>query len=118
MQPRADGSASAERLAVRRRRGRQRATGARAPLALPQAPDQRRSLDAARTKEELWQLIGRLLATVPPAECARYLHHCAYMVLRKVKMLLVLPWEDPKEYDDLLESLVLEHRQTDRPGTT
>ena len=33
---------------------------------------------AARTKDELWQAIGRLLATVPPAECARYLHHCDY----------------------------------------
>jgi putative transposase len=34
-----------EALAVRRRRGRKRATGTRAPLALPQAPDQRWSLD-------------------------------------------------------------------------
>jgi transposase len=33
---------------------------------------------AARTKHELWQAIGRLLATVSPAECARYLHHCDY----------------------------------------
>jgi transposase len=33
---------------------------------------------AARTKDELWQAIGRLLATVSPAECARYLHHCDY----------------------------------------
>jgi transposase len=33
---------------------------------------------AARTKDELWSTIGRLLATVPPAECARYLHHCDY----------------------------------------
>jgi transposase len=33
---------------------------------------------AARTKDELWQAIGRLLATVPQAECARYLHHCNY----------------------------------------
>jgi hypothetical protein len=33
---------------------------------------------AARTKDELWSTIGRLLATVPPAECARYLHHCNY----------------------------------------
>ncbi len=33
---------------------------------------------AARTKDELWSTIGRLLATVPPAECARYLHHCGY----------------------------------------
>jgi putative transposase len=30
---------------VRRRRGRKRATGTRLPLALPQAPDQRWSLD-------------------------------------------------------------------------
>ena len=36
-----------EGLAVRRRRGRKRATGTRAPLALPQAPDQRWSLDFA-----------------------------------------------------------------------
>jgi transposase InsO family protein len=34
-----------EGLAVRRRRGRKRATGTRASLALPQAPDQRWSLD-------------------------------------------------------------------------
>jgi transposase len=33
---------------------------------------------AARTRDELWQAIGRLLATVSPAECARYLHHCDY----------------------------------------
>ena len=33
---------------------------------------------AARTKDELWSTIGRLLATIPPAECARYLHHCNY----------------------------------------
>ena len=36
-----------EGLAVRRRRGRKRATGRRAPLALPQVPDQRWSLDFA-----------------------------------------------------------------------
>jgi transposase len=33
---------------------------------------------AARTKDELWSAIGRLLATVPPAECANYLSHCGY----------------------------------------
>jgi transposase len=33
---------------------------------------------AARTKEELWSTIGRLLATIPPSECARYLHSCKY----------------------------------------
>ena len=33
---------------------------------------------AARTRDELWSTVGRLLATVPPAECARYLHHCEY----------------------------------------
>jgi transposase len=33
---------------------------------------------AARTKDELWQAIGRLLATVPPHECANYLDHCGY----------------------------------------
>jgi transposase len=33
---------------------------------------------AARTRDELWSTIGRLLATVPSAECARYLHHCNY----------------------------------------
>jgi transposase len=32
----------------------------------------------ARTKDELWRAIGRLLATVPPAECANYLDHCGY----------------------------------------
>lgn len=34
-----------ERLAVRRRRGRKRATGTRAPMAIPQGPNQRWSLD-------------------------------------------------------------------------
>jgi transposase len=33
---------------------------------------------AARTRDELWSTIGRLLATVPPAECANYLSHCGY----------------------------------------
>jgi transposase len=33
---------------------------------------------AARTQDELWQAIGRLLATVPPSECANYLNHCGY----------------------------------------
>jgi transposase len=33
---------------------------------------------AARTKDELWQAIGCLLATVPPSECANYLTHCGY----------------------------------------
>jgi hypothetical protein len=30
---------------------------------------------AARTKEELWQAIGRLLPTIPASECANYLRH-------------------------------------------
>jgi hypothetical protein len=34
---------------------------------------------AARTKAELWSTIGRLLATISPAERARYLHHCEYV---------------------------------------
>jgi transposase len=33
---------------------------------------------AARTRDELWQAIGRVLATVPPSECANYLSHCGY----------------------------------------
>jgi transposase len=33
---------------------------------------------AARTKHELWQAIGHLLAAVPPSECANYLDHCGY----------------------------------------
>jgi transposase len=33
---------------------------------------------AARTRDALWQAIGRLLAAMPPAECANYLHHCRY----------------------------------------
>ena len=33
---------------------------------------------AARTQHELWQAIGRLLAAVPPSECANYLNHCGY----------------------------------------
>jgi transposase len=33
---------------------------------------------AARTRNELWQAIGRLLATIPPSECANFLSHCGY----------------------------------------
>jgi transposase len=33
---------------------------------------------AARSKDDLWSTIGHLLATLAPAECARYLHHCEY----------------------------------------
>jgi transposase len=33
---------------------------------------------AARTKDELWDALGRLLATVPASECANYLRHCGY----------------------------------------
>ncbi len=33
---------------------------------------------AARTRNELWHAIGRLLARVPPSECANYLSHCGY----------------------------------------
>jgi transposase len=33
---------------------------------------------AARTKDELWQAIGRLLASVSSGECANYLNHCGY----------------------------------------
>jgi transposase len=33
---------------------------------------------AARTKDALWQAIGRVLAAVPPRECANYLNHCGY----------------------------------------
>jgi transposase len=33
---------------------------------------------AARTKDDLWQAIGRILAAVPPGECASYLDHCGY----------------------------------------
>jgi transposase len=33
---------------------------------------------AARTTEALWAAVGRLLASFPPAECARYLAHCGY----------------------------------------
>jgi transposase len=33
---------------------------------------------AARTKDELWQAIGRLLETVPESECSNYLSHCGY----------------------------------------
>ena len=32
----------------------------------------------ARTRDELWQAIGRLLASVSSAECANYLDHCGY----------------------------------------
>jgi transposase len=33
---------------------------------------------AARTRDELREAIGRLLATVPASECANYLRHCGY----------------------------------------
>ena len=33
---------------------------------------------AARTKDELWATIGRLLEGYPPAECTNYLNHCGY----------------------------------------
>jgi transposase len=33
---------------------------------------------AARTKDELWSAIGRLLEAYPPAECTNYLNRCGY----------------------------------------
>ena len=33
---------------------------------------------AARTRDELWQRIGRLLAAVSSSECANFLNHCGY----------------------------------------
>jgi transposase len=33
---------------------------------------------AARTRDELWATIGRLLDVCPPADCANYLNHCGY----------------------------------------
>src|SRR3546814_4558623 len=45
-----------EGLAVRRRRGRKRATGTRAPVALPQGPNQRWSLDFVRSEEHTSEL--------------------------------------------------------------
>ena len=33
---------------------------------------------AARTREELWQAIGRLIETIKAAECANYLAHSGY----------------------------------------
>jgi transposase len=33
---------------------------------------------AARTRDQLWSTIGRLLDACPPAECANYLHHSGY----------------------------------------
>ena len=33
---------------------------------------------AARTKDELWSTIGRLLKTISPTECANYLAHSGY----------------------------------------
>jgi transposase len=33
---------------------------------------------AARTKEALWSIIGRLLDGCPATECANYLRHCGY----------------------------------------
>jgi transposase len=33
---------------------------------------------AARTRDQLWATIGRLLAAIPSTECANYLRHCGY----------------------------------------
>ena len=33
---------------------------------------------AARTKDELWSTIGRLLDAYPSPECTNYLNHCGY----------------------------------------
>jgi transposase len=33
---------------------------------------------AARTRNELWQAVGRLLDACPATECANYLRHCGY----------------------------------------
>ena len=33
---------------------------------------------AARTKDELWSTIGRLIDAVPPTECVNYLAHAGY----------------------------------------
>jgi transposase len=33
---------------------------------------------AARTRDELWAAIGRLLDIIPEAECVNYLGHCGY----------------------------------------
>ena len=33
---------------------------------------------AARTRDELWSTIGRLLDSCPAAECRNYLNHCGY----------------------------------------
>ena len=33
---------------------------------------------AARTKDELWSTIGRLLDAMPQRQCANYLSHCGY----------------------------------------
>jgi hypothetical protein len=38
---------------------------------------------AARSRHDLWSTIGRLLATIPPDECARYFHHCEYAYLSR-----------------------------------
>jgi transposase len=32
----------------------------------------------ARTREELWSTIGRLLNACPPVQCQHYLSHCGY----------------------------------------
>ena len=33
---------------------------------------------AARTKDALWQAIGRLRVTMLPSQCVNYLNHCGY----------------------------------------
>ena len=33
---------------------------------------------AARTKDQLWSIIGRLLDACPTTECSNYLRHCGY----------------------------------------
>ena len=56
---------SEEGLAVRRRRGRKRATGTRAPMALPDGPNQRWSLDFSDALD--WGRRFRILASRHPA---------------------------------------------------
>lgn len=49
-----------ERLTVRKRGGRKRALGTRAPMAIPQGPNQRRSLDPRHCLSDQWRSNGSI----------------------------------------------------------
>jgi hypothetical protein len=77
-----------EKLQVRRRGGRKRALGVRAPLALPSGPNQRWSLDFASdclTRRRSWTdftreslALNASLCWLSPVVAIETAHHCGY----------------------------------------